>query len=1023
VLVETPTWSIVQAPGGYTVAYEPPADLPMRAAVPILAADGVPIGPAYESADGRLVATTADPSVLSVSSITYGFDGDTPEASEPLILAAPRDGATATAGTLSAPPLATNALVPEPTLGGSWVVSHVDYDLGSQAVDLMAIGGIKGEFRGRIYLPAMKTTPSTLIVFLHGRHGSCAGTPANPNRYPCTESQTEIPSYLGYDGAGDALASLGYVVVSVSANAINSNDNQLAFDYGATARGALVLDHIDYLAAANAGPVEHLGDALVGRIDFSAIGLMGHSRGGDGVVRAALLNQNRPDPYNIASVLPLAPVDFGRLTLPEIPMMTILPYCDGDVTNLQGQHFIDDSRAIFGDDVLRSAVLTMGTDHNFYNTIWTPGGFGYSTSDDWGNRLNSVCGTDPSVAETTTRLPAADQYALGSALTTAWFRLTIGGESQFLGLFDGSGGTTGAMRDMGASVIATASGPASSTTMVNSFEAPTNLVRTAGGANAVYCASMSGAPAPYNTPVCATTLSSAQAPHWAQMRFAPSAPATPVMHMTWPARTAAQTPSTLRVDVPASARDVSGRQALTVRAAPTALATAPAHLTITLRDAAGAAATVATSDYSTALEPLPFNTVSGNGSTNLHKTILRQVYIPLSDISGVDLTRLMRIDIAPEVGGEPGGAYLSDLGFTDSAVGVASLPTTLPRLTMSDAYVNEGAGPGTALIAAHLDRPALTPVTGYFEVIGVETGLAQNSGRPFTIPAGQVCAAFDVPVSGNRTISATATAAYTVTASVVGGASTAEAFGRLTIREDDAVVDSNGIVQEMAPEPTDTDDPCGDPLPTVTETEPGPGPVVTETVPGPVVTETVPGPTVTREVQVSGPTVTHSVPGPTVTREVQVSGPTVTATPPVREVSVPGPTMTLPGPTVTVASPVAEASGIPGADQNALAAANVTTGGVKAAATGKFTVSARRVKVGTRPTVKGTLTVAGKPATGKMLVLVDKQVRKTVSVRKGKVTWKLPALAVGRHTVSLVYLGSQQATSKTFKAGTLRVTR
>jgi hypothetical protein len=945
---------------------------------------------------------------------------------------------------------------------------------------------------------------------LHGRHGSCAGTPANPLRYPCTDAQTEIPSYLGYDGAGDALAALGYVVVSVSANAINANDNQLAFDYGATARGQLVLDHIDYLAAANTGSVDQLGEALVGRIDLSAIGLMGHSRGGDGVVRAALLNQNLPEPYSIVSVLPLAPVDFGRLTLPEIPMMTILPYCDGDVTNLQGQHFIDDSRAIFGDDVLRSAVLAMGTDHNFYNTIWTPGGFPYSASDDWGNRLNSVCGTDPSVAETTTRLPAADQYALGTALITAWFRLTVGEETEFLPLFDGSGATTTAMRDMGATIVTTASGPASSTTMVNSFETPSNTVRALGGASAVYCASMSGAPAPYGTPVCASTLSSAQAPHWAQMRFAPSAPATPVVHFTWPARTATQTPSTLRVDVPASARDVSHREALTLRAAPTALATAPAHMTITLHDQAGATATVATADYSTAPEPLPFNTVSGNGSTNVHKTILRQVYIPVRDITGIDLTRLARIDFAPQVGSEPGGVYLSDLAFTDSAVGSASVPTSLPRLSMGNTYVNEGAGPGTALIAAHLDRPAPMPVTGYFEVIGAETGLAQNSARAFTIPAGQVCAAFDVPMSGNRTTSASATTAYTVTASVVGGASTAEAFGRLTVREDDAVVDASGIVQEMAPEPVDTGDPCGDPLPTVatrvvvdpqvsieegaggpvsaevialatgglvpdgvlsvslggaglatvglasdgtaefdiprtvtpgvytlTVDYPGtatylpsataisltvlpsaqPAPTVTETVPGPVVTRTVPGPRTTETAP--GATLTVSVPGPTVTEEVPVSGPTVTASSPPNQVSVPGPTVT-----VTSAAPTPAA-----VDSNLVVEAltgvgtDVGTSAVKAAPTGKFTVSARRVKAGARPTVKGSLTVGGSAATGKVLVLVDKKVRKTVTLKRGSLTWTLPKLGVGRHTVNLVYLGSQRAMSKTFKAGTLRVTR
>ena len=60
-------------------------------------------------------------------------------------------------------------------------------------------------------------------------------SPSNPNRWPCVVGQTEVPSYRGYDGTGQTLATWGYAVVSISANAINANDAQLTLDNGAKA--------------------------------------------------------------------------------------------------------------------------------------------------------------------------------------------------------------------------------------------------------------------------------------------------------------------------------------------------------------------------------------------------------------------------------------------------------------------------------------------------------------------------------------------------------------------------------------------------------------------------------------------------------------------------------------------------------------------------------------------------------------------------------------------------------------------
>ena len=71
---------------------------------------------------------------------------------------------------------------------------------------------------------------------------------------------------------------------------------------------------------------------------------MGHSRGGEGVVWHVIVDRRRADPYGIDAVLPLAPVDFTRKTMNRVPLAVVLPYCDGDVSDLQGVHMFDDAR-------------------------------------------------------------------------------------------------------------------------------------------------------------------------------------------------------------------------------------------------------------------------------------------------------------------------------------------------------------------------------------------------------------------------------------------------------------------------------------------------------------------------------------------------------------------------------------------------------------------------------------------------------------------------------------------------------
>ncbi|WP_348788859.1 Ig-like domain repeat protein [Leifsonia sp. NPDC080035] len=819
-------WAVTTTPGGYLVTLELDEPLPMIDDAPTLLADGEPIGLATESPDGlTLGVVTTDPAVAHAESVTKGWSsGEEDKAAEsPIAPATPAVPENKTL-TKQLKSFAGQAAVDDPSAAGSYGVTEAEYDFGDQAVPLAAIGGIRGELTGKMYLTNASGARPT-IVLLHGRHTSCSGTGANPLRWPCGPTQMNIRSYLGYEGTARSLASHGYNVLSIAANSVNSNDNQLALDYGAQARGQLILDTLGMLATANAGrsvsyddittatasapsttTTRTLDEALLrattrtdqpapastvtaaslkGRFDLGHVGIMGHSRGGEGVVSAATLNQALAKPYGIESVLPLAPVDFGRMTLPDVPTAVFLPYCDGDVSNQQGQHFIDDSRHAFDDDVLRSAVWVMGANHNFFNTVWTPGLYPAATGDDWRTTdTTSTCATT-----NPTRMTAAQQYQVGVSYMTGFFRLTMGGETQFQSLFDGSvKPSTTATSYADVRVMATQ--PASKTALVTDFTETSSLVRVSGGATAAVCTNLTGRTVPQSLPFCATAKASAQVPHWTPGSFAPNVPEFPVTRFLWTgaSTTDPAVPSTgeLRITVPAKLRDASRQAQLTLKTAPDEAVQTGTDFTITVVDGTGKTFAIAAS----AVNPLAVNRMPGGTNTTLNKVVLQQLTIPTSTITGIDLTDVREIRLTAKVGADgtgTGGVYLSDLAFDTPSVGTAVVQTRT-TVNVAPTAVEEGSGPGTADVAVYLNRAEKSPVTAYVSVIGSATGLVGVGMEKVSFGPGETCKAVTVPTLGNTATSASASTAFKVsvtnTTDAVMGAG---AFANLTVREDDGV--------------------------------------------------------------------------------------------------------------------------------------------------------------------------------------------------------------------------------------------
>ena len=409
----------VRAAGADTweVTWRSPSRLPVTSDRPTIVMDGAPIGVPTVRDDGRTVVTTVTsrtrPTAAALDVVLSGDRLDVPGT----------DGTDTQAAPASPRRLAPQ-LDADPAEPGTYDVVSSDYEL-----DPVQLPRMKEpiEMVGHVVEPAADadTGPRPLVLFLHGRHSYCydpTGSGADEWSWPCQAPALEIPSHLGYDYIQQVLASQGFATVSVRVNGINAQDYRLS-DGGADARAQIVQEHLDHW-------VDLAGDH---QVDLSQVVLVGHSRGGEGVDRASI-QIPLSAPYTIVGQVLLAPTNFGTQTAPYVPTVTVLPYCDGDVFDLQGQRFTDSGRDLLPDDTsLKSSVMVLGANHNFFNTEWTPGIAQAPAWDDWYGSANTLCGTG-----SPTRLTDSEQRRVGVAYVAGAVQLFTRDDQSVLPLFDGS---------------------------------------------------------------------------------------------------------------------------------------------------------------------------------------------------------------------------------------------------------------------------------------------------------------------------------------------------------------------------------------------------------------------------------------------------------------------------------------------------------------------------------------------------------------------------------------------------------
>ena len=553
------------------------------------------------------------------------------------------------------------AQTPDPGTPGPLPVTRAEYDFGDTAFTPTDFPG-PVELRASIHYPtSLSGAPLPVIVLLHGRHATCFKGGSALLQWPCTTNGSQpIPSYQGYDYFSEILASHGYVVVSISANGVNAVDN-FVFDLGALARAELIQKHLDILNGFNTTGGVPFGTQFVGKFDMTRIGTMGHSRGGEGVVRHYVLNQSLGAPYGIKAVFPLAPVDFNRFVVNNAPVDVLLPYCDGDVVDLQGVHFYDDARYnVPNDPAPKHYLLVMGANHNFYNTIWSPSSPFAGAADDWlafvhRGHSDDQCGSQKG----NRRLTEAQQRGTGLAYMSAFFRAYVGGENQFIPILTGD---------------APPPPSAQTTDLFVSYHAPVNLrldinrllddtnltLNNLGGAVTQLGLT------PYD-------LCGGEAPQ--PVTCLPDQPNARQPHTTPSARSPLRGLSQLRTgwndftgnyrnDIPASLGNVSGFQAIQFRVSVNFtdvrnLAALAQDFRVRLSDASGSAASVRVSDVSGALFFPP-------GSVGpVPKVVLNTVRIPLSAFGGVNLNAVRSVQLTFDER-LAGGVLITDVAFASA---------------------------------------------------------------------------------------------------------------------------------------------------------------------------------------------------------------------------------------------------------------------------------------------------------------------------------------------------------------------
>lgn len=577
----------------------------------------------------------------------------------------------------------------DPAANGTASTQRISYNLTGLQLTSPAFP-VKLEVLGEVTHPKPLVGQHPLVLFLHGRHSTCYNTNSsdtNSGDWPCPPSvPLPIPSHKGYRYIADILASQGYVVVSISANGINGQDWG-ADDAGTAARSILIRHHLALWAKwSTTGGDPWSGSLFKGKLDMNNVVLVGHSRGGEGVHRAAI-DASPSDPFKIVGLVSYGPTCFGRQVTPDIHSVTILPTCDGDVYDLQGQLYVDSSRDIAYSEAIRSVVISLGSNHNYFNTEWTPGLSQAPSFDDFYSSTDPVCGSDGGGV----RLTPKEQQVVGATYTAALVRMAVKQDAGMLQLLDGSFVRPEVIGR--ADVATNAVGGAAYRLLYRPEDAGSPIVGN--GMTGVECNGYDG----YGSVDGCGGDNSFYSPHWVLSSGVPSFPAPIAMELTW-----TKIGAFARFNIPNGMNNLTSLDWINVRVANDPNTDNGAQLKLVVLDKNGKNATVSATP--TSVEGWP-------GSDILDRVHARTLQGSLDSVkSKVDLTNIVAVQLVAH--GSSGRVWVIDIAASQSKVKEPKV-LDLPVISIEAMTVPEGNGLKTVNVKVTANKPLKSPGTIWLE--------------------------------------------------------------------------------------------------------------------------------------------------------------------------------------------------------------------------------------------------------------------------------------------------------------------
>ncbi len=655
--------------------------------------------------------------------------------------------ATAATATLPPNPVDPGVAGPYSTTTGEYQLSDVTLPGFAQPVEMKAI----------VVAPQGLATPRPLVLFLHGRYDPCYNSTGTSWTWPCPAGYSPLPSYQGFQQSQQLLASQGFVTVSISADGINAQDGPGTppSDGGAQARSSLVRLHLahwlDWAGAGRSGAPAIVQAAPPA--DMSSVLLVGHSRGGDGVGRAAMDSLTPPpaaqDGYHgtvgwqIKGLALIGTTSFGENPPPDVPSMSILPGCDGDQTELPGIQFLDASRGVSRGYALHSAVWVAGANHDWFNTQWTPG---QSVAP---RAFDDYIGHDPyCVSGSSSRLTAQQQQNVGATYVAAAARLFQNGEDAVRPLIDGSGYRAPSADP--ARVLSQAVGGNRT-----GFVVPDSTLSVT-GTGARLCEQVTTDPAT----ACLTGWNYSS-PHLYQLGSIRPETGRYAVELGW---TTAGTRVTVR---PARTVSLSGQTSAALRVIVPANSVGT-QLQVAISDSSGRRATLGT----VTLDGLP-------GPTFTASNLAQEVRLPLAPAvsAGLTMTQIATLQLTP-LSANGKAAVVDAWGWRAGTP--APQAVALPRIDLGELTVQEGSS-GT--VTYQVPATVTGSGSGQLRVFVVNPATNLATATVVNVSPGQTTISIPIAVTGNTVDEPDRT--YLVGAKAIKGVFVGDVFGALTVHDDD----------------------------------------------------------------------------------------------------------------------------------------------------------------------------------------------------------------------------------------------